>query len=141
MSENEIKQIRRFDSESKYGLEEVPEGAFVLYDDFVNCVDDLLNSKFFLEAEISRLRSLASYEARLMREGSDVIDRLTAERDAAVADADRYRWLRSNCCMFYPSAEGSQYPEAYLVVTGYGDLRRDELIDKAIDAARAEGGV
>lgn len=28
--------------------------------------------------------------------GQETIDRLTAERDAAVADAERYRWLRKN---------------------------------------------
>lgn len=89
------------------------------------------------------------------------IDRLTAERDAAlasrdrywderdeaqrklsvavaegkglVADAERYRWLRDNRqeAADYYATAGQLYFGTY----GYGGL------DAAIDAARAEGGV
>jgi len=59
------------------------------------------------------------------------IDRLTAERDAAVADAERYRWLRDNCqeAADYYATTGQLYFGTY----GYSG------IDAAIDAARAEG--
>ncbi|WP_313398151.1 hypothetical protein [Stenotrophomonas sp.] len=55
------------------------------------------------------------------------IDRLTAERDAAVADAERYRWLRR-------SRLGPQRAV-------FLDSETSDQLDAAIDAARAEGGV
>ena len=57
---------------------------------------------------------------------------------AAEMDAKRYRWLRKNVCMGCPSPEGSQYKDAYLVVTGYGYEESEDLTDAAVDAICVE---
>jgi len=70
------------------------------------------------------------------------IDRLTAERDAAVADAERYRWLRDRKFSFSHDEEsrgiaGSRWGEwPYDTDEGHA-----AVMDAAIDAARAEGVV
>lgn len=58
-----------------------------------------------------------------------------AERDAK--DAERYRHLRDEALMYYPSGEGSQSKDAYLVVTGYGWEDNPDLVDEAVDAVIA----
>jgi hypothetical protein len=68
----------------------------------------------------------------------DHLERITAERDALEKDAARYRWLRGEVCMGYPSGEGSNAKDAYLVVTGYGHIASPSLINAAIDAAMKE---
>ncbi len=53
---------------------------------------------------IQRLRTRPTgdpYLHMLVHEAADAIERLTAERDAARADAERHRWLRDlKCCTF-----------------------------------------
>lgn len=64
--------------------------------------------------------------------------RAEAERDAAVKDAERYRWLRRNCRY---SFDGSQEPQlVHATEDGphqNASWRKD--LDAAIDAAIAEG--
>ena len=62
--------------------------------------------------------------------------RLGAEIVALRLDAERYRWLRdSSCSVGYPSSEGSESEDAYLVITGYDEryqlttAQRDEAVD------------
>jgi hypothetical protein len=57
---------------------------------------------------------------------TSVIGRLAAERDAAVADAERYRWLRSGACPFTISRYDKRPAEHYFGTAA----------DAAIDAAR-----
>lgn len=66
----------------------------------------------------------------------DRIDRLTAERDAAVADAERYRFLRNA-----PTEIPAAGVEVAIWDDGEGEAIRGAELDVAIDAARAEGGV
>ena len=75
--------------------------------------------------EIERLRSeLQTCRNKLKASGRA---KLRAERDALKADAERYRWLRS---------EDSEFPAAELSDgSGYRFFCGDEL-DAAIDAAR-----
>lgn len=74
----------------------------------------------------------------LMGAAADVIDRLTVERDAAVADAERYRWLRDRKFSFSHDEEsrgiaGSRWGEwPYDTDEGHA-----AVMDAAIDAARA----
>lgn len=60
------------------------------------------------------------------------IERLTAERDAAVADANRYRWLR----------EHNNYPDTDDVDSFWSDILGEccdgQSFDYAIDAAMKE---
>ena len=61
--------------------------------------------------------------------------------DAAVQqDAERYHGLRARACMGYPSGEGSDSKDAYLVITGYGYDDNASVVDAAVDAARAAQG-
>lgn len=60
---------------------------------------------------------------------------LITDEQIAEIDAARYRWLRKNVCMGCPSPEGSQYKDAYLVITGYGYEESGDLTDDAIDTA------
>lgn len=67
--------------------------------------------------------------AEMLRHQHAEIQRLTAERDAARKDAERYRWLRSfpnniTASIYGPTSTDSD-----------GLLRRDEYLDAAIDAA------
>lgn len=54
--------------------------------------------------------------------------------DAAL-EAARYRFLRDHALMSYPSSEGSDQKDAYLVVTGYGWEDNPATVDEAVDAA------
>ena len=65
--------------------------------------------------------------------------RLSAEIVALRLDAERYQWLRDNSCSVgYPSSEGSENEDAYLVITGYDERyqlttpQRDEAVDNEI---------
>ena len=63
----------------------------------------------------------------------------TEPQSAAQAeDAARYRWIRNNALMGYPSAEGSRNKDAYLIVTGYGYKESPSVVDEAVDAAIAK---
>jgi len=68
----------------------------------------------------------------------DRLEQAERERDALLADARRYRWLRKHALMSYPSGEGSSQRDAYLTITGYGDAHDPGVIDAAIDALAAE---
>lgn len=72
-------------------------------------------------SELKTMLSIAEFQRKEMQ----------AERDAAMADAGRYRWLRDNCqeAADYYATTGQLYFGTY----GYSG------IDAAIDAARAEG--
>ena len=66
----------------------------------------------------------------------DHVARLGAEIVALRLDAERYQWLRDNSCSVgYPSSEGSENEDAYLVITGYDERyqlttpQRDEAVD------------
>lgn len=63
-----------------------------------------------------------------------------AEIERLQADAARYRWLRKNCFEWYPSAEGANDKDAYLVITGYDHLSpmNDDQKNDAIDAEMKE---
>ena len=51
-------------------------------------------------------------------------------------DAKRYRWLREQACWGYPSSEGSDNKDAYIIITGYGHAcGNNDAVDSAIDAA------
>lgn len=61
-----------------------------------------------------------------------VINRLRAERDAAVEDAERYRWPRdraTSCHEQQSAPRGIHYPTAWRVVTGGSDTNIDAAID------------
>ena len=62
--------------------------------------------------------------------------RLAASVNALRLDAERYQWLRdSSCSIGYPSGEGSEQEDAYLVITGYNERyqlttpQKDEAVD------------
>jgi hypothetical protein len=61
---------------------------------------------------IARLRRHATdTTCRLTSEAASAIAALVAERDAAVADAERYRWLQANCIVIIPaSQDGPAHP-------------------------------
>lgn len=76
----------------------------------------------------------------LMNYAADLIDRLTAERDAAVADAERYRWLRNKSYMI-----DGMSPAVILAEPGFlvDDPMTDgfvfeDALDAAMDAAMKE---
>ncbi len=66
-----------------------------------------------------------------------VADERAAEIVRLWEDAARYRLLRENACESYPSGEGSNNKDAYLVITGYDDLypMTNEQKDAAVDEA------
>jgi len=86
-------------------------------------------------AEIEALYSECGASGRMMTISCGTVESLIARLRAAEMDAARYRWLRKNVCMGHPSPEGSQYEDAYLVVTGYGYEESNDLTDAAIDTA------
>ena len=89
-----------------------------------------------LEAELATLESQQSRDGEVIRKQDEEIARLTAERDAALVDAERYKELRDTV-------------RGPLAITGFtfftrkhGDPRRESDIDMAVDrqiAARKEG--
>lgn len=67
------------------------------------------------------------------------IDRLTAERDAAVADAERYRWLRDRKFSFSHDQEWRGISGSRWGNWPYDtDEGHSSVMDKAIDAAMKE---
>ena len=62
---------------------------------------------------------------RAMAQIREATAKVVAERDAAVADAARYRLLKRG--------------QKWSVIDGIGDTLRAEQLDAAIDAARKEG--
>jgi len=60
---------------------------------------------------------------------------LAVVREYDGRDGERYRWLRSNVQWGYPSPEGSDNPDAYLVITGYGHHYGKPTAVNAVDAA------
>ena len=125
MSENEIKPVawverneNGHDRMWSYSLESWanrPANPEPLYDQ--SAIDALTKQI----SELKTMLSIAEFQRKEMQ----------SERDAAVADAERYRWLRDNCqeAADYYATAGQLYFGTY----GYSG------IDAAIDAARAEG--
>ena len=87
-----------------------------------------------LTADLKYANMAADAEADLADERGREIKRLKAERDAAVADAARYRWLRLR--IVGREAVEDDFKWEY----ESGECLAQE-VDAAIDAARAEGGV
>lgn len=64
------------------------------------------------------------------------------ERDELVAlarDGMRFQFVLNDACYGYPSSEGSQYEEVYLVVTGTQANDQEHAL-RIIDAAMAKEG-
>lgn len=79
-------------------------------------------------------------EERLLRLAETLaVERNLAQDECAAlrTDAQRYQGLRDNACEGYPSCEGSQNKDAYLVITGYDYPMTKEQKNAAIDAALA----
>lgn len=70
--------------------------------------------------------------------GSSVILKLIAKVESLAADAGRYKHLRKSALMGYPSSEGSNLKDAYLVITGYGWEDSEAIVDQAVDATMAK---
>jgi hypothetical protein len=73
---------------------------------------------------IQRLRLMSFV---ICQEAADEIERITAERDAALADAERYRWLANDC-------DGNAQDDFSRWLAGV--VASKTVIDAAIDAAR-----
>lgn len=88
----------------------------------------------FCEGSEGRTTDTSEGDAqRVWHEIESAIDRLKAERDAAVANAQRYQWLRG--------ALANDDIRALEVLVSQQEPSTPEEFDAAIDAARAEGGV
>lgn len=117
MSENEIKPVAWVDLECWKATNDAGESFFTDYQDeetvalYDQSAIDALTKQI---SELKTMLSIAEFQRKEMQ----------AERDAAVADAERYRWLKQAS-----KAE-------YLIARGVFGLD-----DAAIDAARSGGGV
>ncbi len=69
------------------------------------------------------------------QEAADTIERLTAERDAARANAERYRWLRDKAadsdCIIFSYCDGVR---RFML----GGVHADEYVDAAIRASEGQ---
>lgn len=126
MSENEIKPVAWLVGNSwsgPYALRNTDPNGWGYAEPLMRIFDhqsaiDALTQQI---SELKTMLSIAEFQRKEMQ----------AERDAAMADAGRYRWLRDNCqeAADYYATTGQLYFGTY----GYSG------IDAAIDAARAEG--
>ena len=148
MSENDIKPVRRFavkkDVDNHYiGMEFHSIGAYVLYGEHQSAIDRLTAERDAAESQrngymeqhcrdSAELRAVCAERDEAQRKLSVAV----ANGNALVADAERYRFLR-NAPIEFP-AEGV---EVAIWDDGYGEAIRGDVLDAAIDAARAEGGV
>lgn len=134
-------------------------GAFADEADSLNnrCADTiaaLLDEVKSLKAENLRLAGEVANRNRRALEGDeskaafnrmyDKAETLRIERDALARDAARYAWLREGASEGYPSAEGCNNKDAYLVITGYddqypmSDAEKDAAIDSAMKGASGD---
>ncbi|TDB26839.1 hypothetical protein ATCM_03795 [Stenotrophomonas sp. ATCM1_4] len=93
MSENEIKPVLwdvteaiGFDGSRVEDITPCPDGRFVHVDDYQSAIDRL-------REDLAEIRSQRDRAELLVEARGTCIDRLTAERDAAVADAGRWRHI------------------------------------------------
>ncbi|WP_293705505.1 hypothetical protein [Stenotrophomonas sp. UBA7606] len=116
MSENEIKPVVFDGSELRHGCVQRPKRwSGDTHDDLGGSVDE------------------AATDA-LMAAAADAIDRLTAERDASVAEVAKMEELvaaakRARRCLAWACEQRPEFNAEY------------EAFNEAIDATRAEGGV
>ena len=80
-----------------------------------------------LLAQDITMQNMAERHAQELTAYEITVANLRAERDAAMKDAERYRWLREH------GDEGCTQKDGY----GGQELRRGERLDAAIDAAIA----
>jgi hypothetical protein len=67
-----------------------------------------------------------------MDEMAGAYEQTERERDAARADAERYRFLRAHVADYGPTL-----PDGIFVATDYGTRHEGATLDDAVDAARA----
>lgn len=84
------------------------------------------------------LLTLMPADVTLHAEAQALVDRLTAERDAALADANRYRWLRDQDWFDGPLCVLRDPKKTLTSGAGLGaDCPSRDRLDSAIDAALA----
>lgn len=128
MSENEIKPVAWIDLECWRLTSDAGDSVFTDYQD-----EDTV--AVYDQSAIDRLTAERDDANWLCRQ---YVVKAEAERDAAVPDAERYRFLRN------PPEVGLQ-PAAWIEGRGNEFIQSEwltgEFADAAIDAARSEGGV
>lgn len=108
--------IKRFSWNGLYGMEELPDGDYVLYSDHEAVVDSMTAALVKLDGAC-----LASEQE---------IARLRAEVEAHRKDAERFRWLIQS--MF---SQWFTVGEAEIGMRVYGQCPSKEVIEISIDAA------
>jgi hypothetical protein len=83
-------------------------------------------------AEVAECQERRSETIAMCEQLRAELARLTAERNALRADAERYRWLRDN--------RVSENDDGEKCVYFWCDFEHYDNVDAAIDAARAQGG-
>ena len=128
MSENDIKPVAWIEP----GGDAPPH---VQWADGATSVYDREGAKLYDQSTIDRLTAerdaLRSQLDWVVRENDRLLDEgrdSAAERDAAVADAERYRWLRKHLVNWCPDGDTERL-----------SWQSREVLDAEIDAARSEG--
>ena len=135
MSENEIKTVAWVDLDTWIATNDAGDSFFTDYqdEDTVAVYDQSAIDRLTAE----RADALAAVSSKAGWEWKKRAEQAEAERDAAVADAERYRWLRTK---FRVSSLDMSGQHGYAPNGEVGRIKGPSL-DAAIDAARSEGGV